>query len=77
MLDYHLHHAFPVALESLADWSQKSILCHQLDDGMAVHWGFLLRVEDVHSQRPCLYQVQVNPIENQAHFEDPHLRVAK
>ena len=77
MLAYHLHYAFPVALESLSGWSQKSILCHQLDDGMAVHQGFLLRVEDVHSQQSCPHQAQVNPIKNQAHFEDPHLRVTK
>ena len=63
--------------ESPADCSQKSILCHQLDDGIAVHWVFLLRVEDGHFQQPCLYQIQVNPIKNQANFEDPHLRVAK
>jgi hypothetical protein len=77
MLAYHLHHASTEASESPADCSQKSILCHQLDDGMAVHWSFLLRVEDGHSQKPCLYQIQVNPIKNQANFEDPHLRVAK
>ena len=36
-------------LYSLADWAQKGILYHQLDDGTATLWGFLLRVEDVYS----------------------------
>jgi hypothetical protein len=68
MVAFHLHHAFPVVLESLAEGSYKDIVCHQSNVNIAVHLGFLLRVEHVHSQQPCLYQVQVNPIRNQAHF---------